>query len=63
MMTINEVAEYLHLHPTTVYRLIKHGDLPACKIGDLWRIGFDELDEWRQEKTRKNSRSRPVRAS
>lgn len=28
-----EVAEYLEVHPATVYRLIASGDLPSIRIG------------------------------
>lgn len=28
-----EVAEYLKVHPATVYRLIASGDLPSIRIG------------------------------
>lgn len=33
MMTISEVAGVLHVHPTTVRRLIARGDLPAARLG------------------------------
>lgn len=46
VLTISEVAEVLRLHPTTVYRLVKRGELPGFKIGGNWRINRASLDLW-----------------
>lgn len=46
VLTIGEVAAILRVHPATVYRLVKKGELPACKIGSSWRINPKELDAW-----------------
>jgi len=52
MLTINEVAKLLRLHPTTVYRLAKRGALPAFKIGYSWRFDTQDLNRWRGEQYR-----------
>ena len=44
VLTINEVAEILRMHSTTVYRLVKRGELPGFKIGGNWRINRASLD-------------------
>jgi excisionase family DNA binding protein len=49
VLTIGEVAEMLRVHPTTVYRLLKRGDIPGFKIGGNWRVGVDALDRWMSE--------------
>ena len=46
VLTINEVADILRLHPTTIYRLVKRGELPGFKIGGNWRINRASLDVW-----------------
>lgn len=38
IMTARELAEILRIHPTTVYRLARQGQLPAFKIGSDWRF-------------------------
>ena len=38
VMTPKQVAEYLQLHPMTIYRYISTGKLPAAKIGGRYRI-------------------------
>jgi excisionase family DNA binding protein len=49
VLTIGEVAEKLRVHPTTVYRLLKRGDIPGFKIGGNWRISVNALDRWISE--------------
>ena len=44
--TISEVAEVLRMHPTTIYRLVKCGELPGFKIGGNWRVNRASLDLW-----------------
>ena len=49
VLTIGEVAEMLRIHPTTVYRLLKRGDIPGFKIGGNWRVSVNALDRWLSE--------------
>ena len=47
LLGVNEVALYLHLHPMTIYRLVRRqGGLPMAKIGGQWRIYKDSLEAW-----------------
>jgi len=46
VLTITEVADILRVHPTTIYRLVKRGELPGFKIGGCWRINRASLDKW-----------------
>ena len=43
-------AEIIGVHPKTVKRMAQNGDLPAMRIGRLWKFRESALDEWlRQE--------------
>ena len=55
LMTIEEVAEYLRFHPSTVYRLVRQGVLPAVKVGKQWRVNREALEEWLRENTTSGS--------
>ncbi|MCM8832124.1 MAG: helix-turn-helix domain-containing protein [Candidatus Omnitrophica bacterium] len=46
IMTTKEAAKYLGIHLITLYRLIKKGEIPSFRIGGLWRLKKDLLDEW-----------------
>ena len=43
---IEEVAEYMDVTKDTVRNWIKKTDIPAHKIGKLWKFKKSELDEW-----------------
>jgi excisionase family DNA binding protein len=46
MMTVRDLAVYLRVHPTTVYRQLKRGQLPAFKVGSDWRFDRELIDRW-----------------
>ena len=54
IMTIDEVAEYLDLHPLTVRRLARDGEIPAFKVGRQWRVKRAILGRWLVEESMKN---------
>ena len=35
IMTVTELADYLRVHPTTIYRQLKRRQLPAFKVGSF----------------------------
>jgi excisionase family DNA binding protein len=37
-LTVNQVAELLQVYPGTIRRNIEWGQIPAKKIGRIWRI-------------------------
>ena len=59
IMTTDEVAEYLGLHPLTVRRLARDGEIPAFKVGRQWRIKRDILDKWIADRSALNTDAPP----
>ena len=49
VMNIKEVAEYLGIHTSTVYKYAQNGRIPAFKIGSDWRFTKKHLDRWIDE--------------
>jgi excisionase family DNA binding protein len=47
VLTLEEVASYLRVHPSTVYRMLKKGQIPAFKVGSDWRFNLESIDHWR----------------
>ncbi len=43
---LEEVAEYMDVTKDTVRNWIKKTDIPAHKIGKLWKFKKSEIDEW-----------------
>lgn len=46
LVTVEQAAQYLHLHPKTVLRYIREGRLPATLVGKSYRIARATLDEF-----------------
>jgi excisionase family DNA binding protein len=49
ILTVSEVSEYLRIHPTTLYRLLRRHQLPGFKIGNDWRISAQAMNRWLRE--------------
>ncbi|MGO9449574.1 MAG: helix-turn-helix domain-containing protein [Candidatus Binataceae bacterium] len=47
-MNAKEVAEYLGVHKTTIYRLLKEKEIPAFRLGSDWRFNIESIDDWRR---------------
>ncbi len=43
---ISRVAEYLGVSERTVYNKVRSGDLPAVKVGRLWRVRPQDIEAW-----------------
>lgn len=43
---IEEAAQYMDVTKDTVRNWIKKTDIPAHKIGKLWKFKLSELDAW-----------------
>ncbi len=43
---ISRVAEYLGVTERTVYNRVRSGELPAVKVGRLWRVRVADLETW-----------------
>ena len=48
-LTTKEAAELLNVNQKTVLRLIQRGQLPARKVGRVWRLSRHALEAWLAE--------------
>lgn len=46
LLTIQEAAKYLDVHPYTLYRWAKLKKIPAIKMGRVWRFRKERLIAW-----------------
>ncbi len=46
VMTVSDVAEFLHIPVSTVYELTRRGELPARRVGRTWRFLRPRLEEF-----------------
>ena len=54
IMTLEEVAKYLRVHKSTVYRLAQNGTIPAVKVAYQWRFKKAHIDAWLSAQTAPN---------
>ena len=44
--SVDEIANYLGIKKETLYKWLSEKDMPAHKVGNLWKFRMDEIDEW-----------------
>jgi excisionase family DNA binding protein len=49
VMTVTELADYLRVHPTTIYRLLRTRQLPGYRVGSEWRFNRAAIEQWQRE--------------
>lgn len=51
-LTLEEAANHLKLGKSTLYRLAQAGEIPAHKMGRVWRFDVEEIDQWLKDSGR-----------
>jgi PTS system nitrogen regulatory IIA component len=60
-MTTKELSRYLRLHEITISKYAAKGQIPAIRIGRVWRFDKDVIDDWirtGQNETKAKGRSK-----
>lgn len=47
-MTIDDLATYLQLSKSSLYKLAQEGRIPGQKVGKHWRFSRVVIDRWLQ---------------
>jgi excisionase family DNA binding protein len=53
-LTVPELSKYLHVHKTTIYRLLRKGKLPGFRLGSVggdWRFSVDAIQQWQRDQS------------
>ena len=45
-LSVDEIAVHLGVKRDTIYKWISEKDMPAHRIGRLWKFQRDEVDNW-----------------
>ncbi len=45
-LSVDEIAAYLGVKRYTIYKWIERKNMPAHKVGSLWKFRKDEIDDW-----------------
>ena len=54
VMGIDELAVYLNMSRSTLYKLSQEGKIPGHKFGRHWRYDRERINEWLASTSRKN---------
>ena len=52
-LDIDDLAGYLKIPKSTLYKLLQRAELPGHKIGRTWRFDREEIDTWVKSGIRK----------
>jgi excisionase family DNA binding protein len=44
LLTAKELAQFLKLSESTIYKLASNGEIPGLKIGDSWRFEQQDIE-------------------
>ena len=44
--TLEQIADYLQISTSSIYKMVQAGRIPAYKVGRQWRFKKQEIDEW-----------------
>lgn len=45
-LTLEQIAEYLQMSTSSIYKIAQAGKIPAYKVGRQWRFKKEEIDRW-----------------
>jgi PTS system nitrogen regulatory IIA component len=46
LMSVREIAEYLNVNISSIYMWSQKGQIPAIKMGTMWRYRRSEIEDW-----------------
>lgn len=54
ILTLQELATYLRIPESSLYKIVREGKLPAQKVGKHWRFSKPAIDAWIAQKGKAN---------
>lgn len=45
-VSVEQIAQHLNVKAFTIYKWLERKDMPAHKVGRLWRFKISEVDHW-----------------
>ncbi|MEA3364859.1 MAG: helix-turn-helix domain-containing protein [Candidatus Hydrogenedentes bacterium] len=45
-LTLDELASYLKVSKSALYKMVQEGRIPGGKVGRVWRFDREEIDRW-----------------
>lgn len=45
-LTLEQIADYLQMSTSSIYKKVQANKIPAYKVGRQWRFKKEEIDRW-----------------
>lgn len=45
-LTLEQIADYLQMSTSSIYKMAQARKIPAYKVGRQWRFKREEIDKW-----------------
>ena len=45
-VSVEQIAQHLNVKAFTIYKGLERKEMPAHKVGRLWRFKITEIDQW-----------------
>jgi len=45
-VSVEQIAQHLNVKAFTIYKWLERKEMPAHKVGRLWRFKITEIDQW-----------------
>ena len=56
ILKLDDLAVRLRVHKSTLYRMIKNGDLPHFRVGADYRVNWRQVEEWMNDQAKSGKR-------
>ena len=53
ILTTQDLARYLHVNISTIYKLVSKKELPAFRVGRDWRFNVEAIENWMRERQKR----------
>jgi excisionase family DNA binding protein len=61
LLTVDEIADYLRVQPSTIYQWTHQEYIPHIKLGGFVRFRVSQIDKWLESKTDNGRSKRKVK--
>lgn len=61
VLNLEEACKYLRIAKPTLYKYIRKGQIPAFKMGRVWRFHKESLEQWVKDRVQKDTQAHSER--
>jgi len=55
LLDSTDIAQFLKINPKTLQSMARSGQIPAVRIGRLWRFLKSDIEKWLRSKSRRRN--------